>query len=214
MVFGTRAVVGSSDASECRSEVVDPWSAWAERARRGESAAVRALLQGVAPAVQSVVRRTLGPSHPDHDDLVQESLLGFIRALDAFRGQCAVVHYARRIALWRVLEDQKRKLSLKRSGATVSLLDEKTAVEEGPADSRFLAAKERARLRKLLLTLRPEQAEVLALRHVLDYTIEEIAETTGVPYNTVRSRLRLAKEAMRARIETDPMLCELDGRRA
>jgi RNA polymerase sigma-70 factor (ECF subfamily) len=146
--------------------------------------------------------------------MVQESLLGFIRALDAFRGQCAVVHYARRIALWRVLEDQKRKLSLKRAGGTVMLLDEQIALEDPRADSQILAAGERARVRALLLTLRPEQAEVLALRHVLDYTVEEIAETTGVPYNTVRSRLRLAKEALRARIAADPMLRELEGRRA
>jgi RNA polymerase sigma factor (sigma-70 family) len=205
---------GSSVAPDSRSDVVDPWLAWVERARRGESAAVRALLQGVAPAVRAVVRRTLGHSHPDHDDLVQESLLGFIRALDAFRGQCTVLHYARRIALWRVLEDQKRKLSLKRAGGAVSLQDEQTALSEPNADSRIVAARQRARIRALLHALRPEQAEVLALRHVLDYTVEEIAETTGVPYNTVRSRLRLAKEAMRARIEADPLLCELDLRRA
>lgn len=170
------------------------------------------LLQGVAPAVRAVVRRALGPSHYDHDDLVQESLLGFIRALDAFRGQCTVVHYARRIALWRVLEDQKRKLSLKRAGGVTSLQDELTALDEPNVDSRIVAARQRARIRALLHTLRPEQAEVLALRHVLDYTVEEIAETTGVPYNTVRSRLRLAKETMRSRIEADPLLCELDMR--
>jgi RNA polymerase sigma-70 factor, ECF subfamily len=32
---------------------------------------------------------------------------------------------------------------------------------------------------------------------------------TGVPVNTVRSRLRLAKEALRRRIDTDPLLGEL-----
>jgi len=187
---------------------------WVERARRGESEAVRALLQGVAPAVQAVVRRTLGPSHPDQDDLVQESLLGFIRALDAFRGQCAVVHYARRIAVWRVLEDQKRKLSQKRAARTVSLQYKQIALDEPNADLRVLAARQRERIRALLYTLRPEQAEVLALRHVLDYSVEEIAETTGVPYNTVRSRLRLAKEAMRSLIEADPLLREFDMRQA
>jgi RNA polymerase sigma factor (sigma-70 family) len=214
MVFGTHAPSGLSAGPVSRTDDVDPWLGWVERARRGESTAVRALLQGVAPAVQAVVRRMLGSSHPDHDDLVQESLLGFIRALDAFRGQCAVVHYARRIALWRVLEDQKRKLSLKRAGCAISLRDELIALDEPNVDSRVLAARQRARIRALLHTLRPEQAEVLALRHVLDYTVEEIAETTGVPYNTVRSRLRLAKEAMRSRIEGDPLLCELDVRQA
>jgi RNA polymerase sigma-70 factor (ECF subfamily) len=36
--------------------------------------------------------------------------------------------------------------------------------------------------------------------------MEEVAEATGVPLNTVRSRLRLAKEALRRRILEDPAL--------
>ena len=63
-------------------------------------------------------------------------------------------------------------------------------------------------LRGLLETLPPDQAETLSLRTILGYSLEEIAEATGVPQNTVRSRLRLAKEALRARIEANPALAE------
>jgi len=38
---------------------------------------------------------------------------------------------------------------------------------------------------------------VLVLRHVLDHSIEEIAETLGVSPNTVKDRLLRARERMR-----------------
>ncbi len=44
------------------------------------------------------------------------------------------------------------------------------------------------------------------MRIVLRSALEEIAAESGVPLNTVRSRLRLAKERLRARIENDPDL--------
>jgi RNA polymerase sigma-70 factor (ECF subfamily) len=43
----------------------------------------------------------------------------------------------------------------------------------------------------------------------LGHSIEEIAVITNAPVNTVRSRLRLAKEALRSRVEADPRWAEL-----
>jgi len=43
---------------------------------------------------------------------------------------------------------------------------------------------------------------------VLGWSLEEIASHAGVPINTVRSRIRLAKEAMRRRIEATRALRE------
>ena len=59
-------------------------------------------------------------------------------------------------------------------------------------------------LRDVLAQIPPEQAETLSLRVVLGWSLAEVAETMGVPLNTVRSRLRLAKTAMRAVIESNP----------
>jgi RNA polymerase sigma-70 factor (ECF subfamily) len=43
---------------------------------------------------------------------------------------------------------------------------------------------------------------------VLGWTLEEVALATGAPVNTVRSRVRLAKEALRRRIEANPRLID------
>ena len=56
---------------------------------------------------------------------------------------------------------------------------------------------------------RPEQAETLAMRVMLGWSREEIAEYTKAPVNTVRSRMRLAKEALRTRIAADPSMAEV-----
>jgi RNA polymerase sigma-70 factor (ECF subfamily) len=65
----------------------------------------------------------------------------------------------------------------------------------------------------LLEDLPEEQADVLALRVVLGLSLEEVAQATGAPLNTVRSRVRLAKEALRRRIESTPELADLRASR-
>jgi RNA polymerase sigma-70 factor (ECF subfamily) len=186
---------------------------WVEATRRGDRQAARRLLDAVAPAMRSVVQRALGRAHPDHEDLLQESLVGFVRALDSFRGESSVLHYARRIALWRVLENQKRRQAQKRAPELQLHADSDRAIDPG-AHADGLHERRRARLRELMFTLRPEQAETLALRHVLDYSVEEIARAMRVPANTVRSRLRLAKDALRERIAADAFFSELDIRQS
>jgi RNA polymerase sigma-70 factor (ECF subfamily) len=45
--------------------------------------------------------------------------------------------------------------------------------------------------------LRPIQAETLIMRIVLGFSVEEIAASTDVSVNTVKTRLRLGKNALR-----------------
>jgi DNA-directed RNA polymerase specialized sigma24 family protein len=74
------------------------------------------------------------------------------------------------------------------------------------AMKRALDARRRAKTRNEL----PEaQAETLAMKAVLGYALTEIAEETRVPLNTVRSRLLLAKKALRERMLADATLREL-----
>jgi RNA polymerase sigma-70 factor (ECF subfamily) len=72
-----------------------------------------------------------------------------------------------------------------------------------------VGSRRRELLRELLEDLPEEQAEALALRVVMGWSLEEVAQASGAPVNTVRSRVRLAKEALRQRIEALPGLAEL-----
>ena len=52
------------------------------------------------------------------------------------------------------------------------------------------------------------QAEALLLRAVVGLSVSEIAADAGCPEETIRSRLRLAKNALRSRIDGDVRLRE------
>jgi RNA polymerase sigma-70 factor (ECF subfamily) len=44
---------------------------------------------------------------------------------------------------------------------------------------------------------------------MLGYTVQEVADLSGAPLETVRSRLRLAKQALRRRVLGHPLLREV-----
>jgi RNA polymerase sigma-70 factor (ECF subfamily) len=103
-------------------------------------------------------------------------------------------------------------MAARRTGATEARflsLEEEEALELPVAGDDPEAPRRRALLRALVDELPEAQAETLVLRVMLGYSIAEVAETTGVPANTVRSRLRLAKEALKSRIVQDHALAEL-----
>lgn len=178
----------------------------AKLAALGDTSAIAKLLRLVAPEVLRVVRGVMGPYSSDIDDGVQQSLVGLIQALPAFRGECAPAGYACRIAFRTALGMRKRVHQLSAHHDTSADADLLAGFDSPSAAS---DARRRTDLvRSLLNEIPAEQAEALAMRTMLGWSIEEIARTASVPINTVRSRLRLAKEAMRRHIEADPSLRE------
>jgi RNA polymerase sigma-70 factor (ECF subfamily) len=206
VVVAKRATIDCSGSAAYEIMMRDPLAEIARGARRGDLTSRRQLFDAVAPAVLATLRIVLGSSHPDLDDVLQDSLLGVLQALPTFRGECTVLHFARRIATKRAIELQRR------AGATVRKLA--GARELGAPDPQtpweaVEVNRCREHLRDMLGDLPQAQADALAMRAVLDYSVEEIADATRAPINTVRSRLRLAKETLRERIENDPTVREL-----
>jgi RNA polymerase sigma factor (sigma-70 family) len=75
---------------------------------------------------------------------------------------------------------------------------------EGEAEKASL----RRRLTALLSRLSPERRSAVVLHYVHGYTVEEIAEITETPANTVRDRLRVGKSLLRKYILKDSGLSE------
>lgn len=72
--------------------------------------------------------------------------------------------------------------------------------EESP-DEWLIRREEEAEFMKLLAALPPPQRAVLTLHFVEDFSLEQIAEITGAPTGTVKSRLHYAKIALRKLLE-------------
>ena len=179
----------------------------AERAAAGDLPAIQALLRALTPALTRVCAGVLGTADANLDDVVQLSLIAVQRALPAFRGECHPAGYASRIGLRTALRARRRK-KLELFQREVLTRNEDTGVATAP-NAEAEAEQRRRILRDLLEELPEEQADALALRVILGFSLEEVAEATGAPVNTVRSRVRLAKEALRRRIESAPELADL-----
>jgi RNA polymerase sigma-70 factor (ECF subfamily) len=188
----------------------DPLADVAARATHGDETAMRELLRAIATSLLAAVRAVVGRNAPDVEDIAQETMVAFVNALPAFRGECSVNHYVSRIAVRTAVAARKRRVV--RENRADALEDDGTreTYAASPGDEAW-AARRRAALRGLLDELPEVQAETFALRIALGYSMQEVAAATGAPVNTVRSRLRLAKEALRRRIEEDPALAEVLG---
>ena len=179
------------------------------RAQQGEPDAVSQVVTELAPGVLRALTALLGRQHPDLEDLAQDVLLAVMAALPDFRGESTLLHFAVRIAA------RKSVLVRRRTRSVLGWLEVfwrgEHPLRQAPrsAHEQMRGERQRTLLRLLLSELPDAQAEALLLRVVCGHSIEEISTITQTPFNTVRSRLRLAKEALRQRIEAEPELAEL-----
>jgi RNA polymerase sigma-70 factor, ECF subfamily len=178
-----------------------------ERAVAGDVVAIRGVLEAVAPRVHAVARRVMGPADAELEDVTQEALIALVRALPSFRGEGSVAGFAGRITVRTAVAARRRRQRDHERQRSIEHEPSEHRAEPSP-DTLSAAERRLALLRQLLTELPAGQGETLALRIVLGASLAEIAAATDVPQNTVRSRLRLAKESMRLRIEADPVLAE------
>lgn len=189
----------------------DEASALARRAATGDVDATAALLKRLAPGIVRAAHALMGSTHADVDDVVQKSLIALVQALPAFRGECSPAHYAQTIVTRTAMAARRRDVV---KGERQDADTELDALEaDAPSQSDEVLAEQRRRLVRQLLQALPEvQAETLAMRVVFGFSLEEVAAATGVPVNTVRSRVRLAKEALKRQIDRTPgLLAALGG---
>jgi RNA polymerase sigma factor (sigma-70 family) len=148
----------------------------------------------VTPHLEDLWRygRVLTRNDADADDLVQESLA---RALSLARSY----DNSRALLPWLVAVVRNTFLtSVTRAKAEKRRLEAYAAL----ADPLLLPSQEHStelsNVRKALMALPVEQAEILHLVGVLGFSYADAAEILGVPTGTVMSRLSRARAALRA----------------
>lgn len=180
----------------------------AQAVQKGDEQALRTFLSTVVPQLLRVVRSVLGPQHPDLEDVAYEAAYAVVEGLPRFRGEGTVLHFACRVTVLSAMNVRRKDAAQKRALLRVPAeLDEVELDEPNPEDN-AQAASLAPVVRELLATLPDTLAEALALHVVLGYTVAEIAQTASLPLETVRSRLRLAKQALRKRVLSSPRLRE------
>jgi RNA polymerase sigma-70 factor (ECF subfamily) len=172
------------------------------RVRGGDEDAFRGLFDRYAPTAKALAVRVVRQSHLA-EEIVQEAFLGVWRnpeGYDEARGSVrawlmGMVHH-RAVDLVRREEAQRRRAE----AAGVELRDE----QEDHADEVVEALglpEERRIVRAALAELPEEQRNVLELMYFEGLSQSQIAERTGQPLGTVKSRTLLGMRRMRSALE-------------
>ena len=206
LVPGPRPADGTSANGGRRDELL----ALAEAVKAGDTGALRTFLVAIVPSQMRVVRRVLGPGRIDIEDVAYEAAYATVDGLSRFRGEGTVLNFACRVAALVAMNVRRADSARKRSATRVG--DDVDTAFEGPSPEESAGNASLAPIvRELFGTLSEPLAQALALHVVLGYTIAEIAEAASIPEETVRSRLRLGKQALRKRVLSHPILREAVG---
>jgi RNA polymerase sigma factor (sigma-70 family) len=176
--------------------------------RSTKVAPIREIPPLAAPEMTAVIRVILGRDHPGVSDVTQESLLALRDSLASFRRESLLMQYAKEVAVRTALSWRRRNRSRNKQ---MALPQRNPEVQSSQALAR---ARRLAAFRGLLDELPEAQAEAFALRVVLDYSLAQVAEATGAPLGTTRSRIRIATEKLKQRIKAAPTPRELLKERA
>ncbi|MCB0711433.1 MAG: RNA polymerase sigma factor [Ignavibacteriae bacterium] len=156
------------------------------RARSGDHAAFRLLVNRYEPIVASTVQGMLGRGS-EAEDVGQETFIRFYHALDSFREDSTLKTYLTRIAINLSLNELKRRKKKQVRFTGIETLEERDFATSG---NRVIDENERKHLvRKAIDRLDPKHKAVVVLRMLNGYSTKETADLLNLPQGTVLSRL-------------------------
>ena len=168
------------------------------RARRGDQAAFRRIVERHQSAVATAVTGMLGKTQVARE-VGHEAFVRFYRTLEQYRGDATLRTYLTRIAINLSLNELKR---IQRGRNRFEELDASMADRLGGT---FDDAAERAERKRLVqaavAALDAPFRAVVVLRLLQGYSTKETAEILGLPTGTVLSRLSRAQKKLMKRLE-------------
>lgn len=179
------------------------------RARAGEEGALEELLRRYQPRLDRWAARRVSPGAPGGhrpSDLVQESALKAFQKFSSFRGSTEgeLVAWLRRVVVSRSTDLARQALSQMRADADHLSLD--AAEAEGarsprPTPSQLSSVQEEGRHLLASFFLLPEdQREALALFHLRELSVAEVAERMGRSKDAVSSLMQRGLRTLRQRM--------------
>jgi RNA polymerase sigma-70 factor (ECF subfamily) len=181
-----------------------------ERLRARDERAFNELVKLYERRVFGLVHRMLG-RRDEAEDVAQEVFVQVFKAIGQFRGDSKLSTWIYRIAvnlcknrtkyLARRHADEQDELEYvaernameQAKGSTVSAVDRPDELVSGMQIELIVS--------RAIAALEPEFRECLVLRDVEDLSYEEIAEITGLPDGTVKSRIHRARAQLKEAVE-------------
>lgn len=165
-----------------------------ERASRGDMDAFEQVYKATSSFVYNVASRITRNS-ADAEEVTQDVFMKIYKNLKSFRFRCAFKTWVYRITVNTAI-NRYRKSKREEKGR----VDSDFIIESLP-DSRLptegvIQSDNETRLNALLDILSHEHKTCLILREIEGLSYQEISDTLKIPVNTVRSRLKRARQAL------------------
>jgi len=164
------------------------------------------LLDHVLPQINRIVWAILG-GDIDHDDMVQETALKVVRGVDQIRDAALLAAWVRTVTL-NTVRSHLRRRRLLRAIFPVDLAAEPPApLSDDPAPVGL-----RRSLYQALAGLPTRERMAFCLRHVEEYSRDEVATALGCSARTTKRLLERAVTRLRSFCAGDASVCEhLEG---
>ncbi|HEY3057977.1 MAG TPA: sigma-70 family RNA polymerase sigma factor [Chloroflexota bacterium] len=186
--------------------MAEPSPVLVQRAQAGDRDALSALVQSQQIYVYSIAM-SLMHNPADAADMTQEAFVRLLRSLGTYRGETKFTTWLYRLVTNICLD------GLRRRGRPVESLDEPSSTQAGDdaqtagerlADSdRWTHPEEEVELRESATEVRAAMTRLpapqrlaLTLHYFQEMRYEDIADTMGLPLNTVKSHIRRGKERL------------------
>ncbi len=188
---------GASVSHEVLDAAVPTDGALVERVRHGDGRAFDALVRRHDRRAFTLAYRLLG-HREDAEDVVQESFLAALEALDRFDVTRPFGPWLYRIVVNRSLNARKS-----RARRSTELLPEDAPATTQSPDRAAQVAETRRRVLDALGKLPERQRVVMTMIELEGFSGPEVAEVLGIPEGTVRWHLHSARNALRAALGSD-----------
>lgn len=174
----------------------EPDDAVVGRIRAGESNALDTLYSRYGRLAFALAYRIVG-SPEAAEDVVQDAYVTVWRRADLYQpGRGSVRAWLLTVVRNRAIDVLRARDSRPKVVATLDDVGSLTSGDDDPADAAVRGI-EAAAVRSAMAGLPTEQRETVELAFFAGLSYPEVAERTGAPLGTVKSRMRLAMERLR-----------------
>ena len=166
------------------------------KAGRGDTGAFREIYQRASGYVYTLAYRVTNTKH-DAEEVTQDVFLKIHHSLDSFKFESSFKTWLYRIAVNTALNHAKKR-SRVTTREVEEIFEDPATVTQPDAAKGIEAGETEHQLKILLDQLNPDQRACIVLREIEGVDYQGIAKSLGININTVRSRLKRARETLMA----------------
>ncbi|MHB8511744.1 MAG: RNA polymerase sigma factor [Actinomycetota bacterium] len=175
-------------------ELVEPGNGEAALLRAvvaGDPEAVRELMDLHLPVVFGFVLARVGGNESTAEDIMQETLIEGVRSAESFRGDSSLSTWMCTIARRRIARhwEKERRRAEVAAAITPRIEEPHTVIDI------------RDEVVRALGNLTPLHRQVLVMKYLDEYSVEQIAHEVGRPRVQIQSLLQRARDALRRQLE-------------